>query len=382
MSPLVLVSFSVFLQLLCVGATFTTLEAYNASLGGSEAMLGALWLALSLPRGLLSPFWGGLSDRVGRRPILVVGAIATIAGSLCWAFAGGAWWMLLASRLVDSIFSAQAPVAMSVVADVTPPERRSAGMGFVGAMVGLAFSIGPLMGVASEWIGLANLGFAMAACQAGSLALVLMLPETRPADARKDAPLVPVLHAPSRQRALAHPAALPLLAVAFLMTASYGHFFSAFPLAAGLWYGWGVRETGVGFALFGFASVVAQGALVRPLVPRLGERALLLAGLPTMAAGFGVAALSPAPALLYVAIVLIAVGGGLAAPCVQGWLSRTAGPRDQGLLSGFSQTAQTVGRGLGPFLASLLFAAGAPWPFVAGAVIALACGAMAMRIPK
>lgn len=381
MKPLPLVAGSVFLQLLCVGATFTTLEAYNTSLGGSEVMLGSLWLALTVPRGALAPFWSGISDRTGRKPVLIMGACATVAGSLCWAFAGGAWWMLLLSRLVDSVFSAQAPVAMSVVADSTPPERRAAGMGMIGAAVALALTIGPLVGVASERIGLANLGFVMAGLQLASLALLLLLPETRrPSASSAERPLVPMLDASARARVLAGGTAAPLLAVAFLMAASISHILSAFPLAAAAWYGWGVRQTAIGFAVSGIGGVLAQGGLVRPLVPRFGERRLLIAGLPLIAAGYGIMMLRPPPPLMYAAIAVVALGGGLATPCLQAWLSRTAGPEDQGLLLGFSQTAQTFGRGAGSFVASWLFAFAAPLPFATAAAFAIVAGVLAMRI--
>ncbi len=381
MRVLLVVAGIVFLQLLCVGATFSTLEPFNAELGGSPEMLGLLWLALSAPRGLLAPLWAGLSDRVGRKPIMIAGSLATIAGSLCWSMSS-AWWILLLSRLIDSSFSAQAPVAMAIVADTTPPERRSAGMGVIGAAVGLAFAIGPLLGILSDSIGLGNMGYVFAGLQSLSLLLIVFaLPETRPAHAGGEPPpLIPLFHGETRRRALRHPAAVRLLLVSLVMTAGVAHFFTLFPMAAKDWYGWGVRESAVGFAILGVVGIFVQGGLVRSLAPRFGEKRLLMAGLPITAAGFVLLACYPPEALIYAAPALIAFGSGLAVPCLQGWLSRTAGPGDQGLLLGLSQTAQTMGRGIGPFAGTLVYPLAVVAPFCVAAALILAAAVAVARI--
>ncbi len=381
MRVLFVVAGIVFFQLLCVGATFSTLEPFNTELGGSEAMLGLLWLALSAPRGLLAPLWGGLSDRLGRKPIMIIGCLATIAGSVCWGMADS-WWILFASRLLDSTFSAQAPVATAIIADATPPEKRSAGMGLIGAAVGLAFAIGPLLGIVSETIGLRNMGYLFAGLQFVSLSLILFaLPETRPEpDPAKLPPLIPLLHTETRRRALRHPAALPLLVAAFVMTAGLAHFFSVYPLATRDWYGWGVRQSAMGFAILGFVGIVVQGGLVRSLVPRFGERRLLMIGLPLTALGFLLIAFHPSIMYLYVGPATIALGSGLAVPCLQGWLSQTVGARDQGLLLGLSQTAQTMGRGFGPFVGTLVYPVAVAAPFLLAAFLVLAAAVVIVKI--
>jgi len=366
----------VFLQLLCVGATFSTMAEFNLQLGGTDGMLGLLWLAFSLPRGVLSPFWGGISDRIGRKPIMIAGCLATIAGSLCWSVSS-VWWMLLVSRLLDSVFSAQAPVAMAIVADSTRPEKRAAGMGMVGAAVGLAFAIGPLIGISSAHIGLHNLGYVMAILQTLSLCVILFaLPETRPASGAAAGPLIPVLHKETRVRAFSHAAVAPLLLTMLLMTVASSHFFTLFPLATRDWYGWGVKQEGIGFAVLGVVGVLTQGGLVRPLVARLGELRLLRIAIPILGFGFLLMAYHPSALWIHVATATIALGGGLAVPSLQGWLSRSAGERDQGLVLGLSQTCQAAGRGFGPWIGARLYGFGPSVPFIFAAVLAMAAASV------
>lgn len=379
--PVLVLFFVVLLQTLCVGANFTTLQFFAEDLGRSGVWVGLLWFALTVPRALLSPLWGSLSDRIGRKPLLVLGSVGAIGGSLLWAVAES-YGVLLASRVVDSALSATAVIAFAVVADTVEPRKRAAGMGLLGAGVMLAFTVGPIMGaLVTEAHGFRALGWTMAALQAASLLLILVaFRETRPASARPPreatAPLLPIFSAAVWRRAFSHPQTAGLLAVSFILTAGYTVFNTAFPNAAARWYDWTQAEVAWAFVVLGLTAGLAQGGLVRPLVPRLGEARVILIGGSIMAVGFGLLGLSLPPAGSLIVTGVIALGGGIAIPSLAGLLSRGVGEDDQGLVLGLNQTAQGIGRGLGPLVGSLVMVALPAAPFWIAAVLVAAATAL------
>ncbi|MBI5153898.1 MFS transporter [Candidatus Poribacteria bacterium] len=366
MRPLAVIAAVVFLQLLVTGANFSTLHFYGSVLGANEALIGLLWFVLSGPRALLTPFWGSVSDRWGRKPVLVIGTLGTIAGSLLWA-KGGNYWVLFASRLVDSLLSAQAGIAMAIVADTTPREKRAAWMGVMGSVVMLAFVIGPPVGaIVAEKSGFRVLGLGMAGLQALSLLLILVaLPETRPVALAGTGRLhVPLLEADVWRRLLASPSALVILAVLCLLTGGYSHFNTAFPKAAEVWQGFGQRECGYAFALLGLLGAVVQGGLIRPLAPRVGERVLSVSGTAIMGVSFLLMAQGARGAgFLWWGAALLGIGGGFAIPVLNALLSRVVHDDDQGLVMGLAATATGLGRAIGPALAGALLHVGTELPF-------------------
>ncbi|MDK2972694.1 MAG: transporter, family, tetracycline resistance protein [Candidatus Sumerlaeota bacterium] len=358
MRPIYVIALIAFCQVICVGANFTTLKFYSESFGGTGLMVGLLWVGLTMPRAVLSPMWGSLSDRWGRRPILVVGSIGSILGSLIW-WQAGSYGTLLTSRVVDSLLGAQATIAFSVIADCTTPERRAAGMGMVGGLVLLGFTIGPAVGglVSSAW-GFAPLGLVMACIQSVGLLLILFaLPETRPESAavRAAASWLPeAFHVTAWRALLGAPGMAAMLVVSLVVMASYAVYNTAFPNQAVSWFTWNQRDLVPAFMILGIGGAIAQGGLVRVLVPRFGEARLVIGGGIVMIAAFLVLSLRlPAPALL-AATGMLALGGGVAFPCITALLSRLTPNDRQGLLLGINQMAQGLGRGFG-FLAGSAF---------------------------
>lgn len=396
----------VLLQLLTVATQFTTLNRLGLELGDDPALLGYLWAAYALPRAISGPLLSGLSDRIGRRPLMLLGGLATVASSLVWAMSQS-FPMLIASRLIDSLLAAHSIVAFAVAADLTPPARRAATMGYLGTAVGVAFILGPKLGeLFSREFGLHAVGLLNAGFSAAGVALTLFaLPETRPAP---DPPIVPAFDHPhvstrssvtvpqltletsfptvllddsdrgrlffgGRLRVINVPIAV-VLGFTLIWTTGYTHINTAFELSSGVWFGYGANELSWAWMLLGFTGVVAQGGLLCLIVRRIGDADTSALGALLGLVGFALMATGWTPVWLFVGVTLVGLGAGLAFGASTGLLSRLASPERQGLILGLGQTAQHIGRGLGPVMGARLFCDwGAHAPFASAAAMSLAC---------
>jgi len=367
-SPLLVLCAVIFLQMVCVGSNFPTLNTFGEELGMPAALLGLLWAAFALPRAVATPFWGSLSDRWGRKPVMLLGSAGTLAGSVLWLLSDS-WGMLVASRAVDALLSAQATIAFAIVADITPREKRSAGMGLLGGVVSLAIIIGaPAGALWAETFGFRSVGWLTGGLELASFLLVLFaLPETKAkAGSRGGAALS------GAGRVLASPAVFWLLVSTFIFTAAYTPLNTALQKSTASWYDYTERHVGYAFALLGLASAIVQGGLVRRLAPRYGERTLAWAGMAMVGAAFTVMGAIQNAAIFWTAVALVGTGIGFVMPSLTARLSHMVAEEDQGLAGGLSQTAQTLGRALGPVLGSLLFVhAGPSMPFFCGAAVAM-----------
>jgi DHA1 family tetracycline resistance protein-like MFS transporter len=360
------------LLLLSTGTQFPTLNPFGVELGGNEGRLGWLWFWFALPRAFFGPFWASFSDVYGRRPIFILGGIGMVAGSVVWAMAGS-FEMLVASRIVDSVLSAQAAVAFAVVADITPPEKRAASMGLLGGAASLAFIFGPGLGAFfASAFDLASVGWLNAGLQGSALLLaVLFLPETvKRAETRSFS--LPILQGRTWSRLASLPQVPQFLLVSLIFTIGYTQFNTVFQLGMERRFGFDERMVGVAWMILGFFSALAQGGLVRALVPRFGEVSVAGSGILLTTAGFVLMAFSPTTTLVWVATASLGLGVGMALAALAGLISRSTPEADQGIVQGLNQTAQQMGRSLGPLLGSVTFAAfGAKIPFVVAAIIAL-----------
>jgi len=362
----------VFFLLLSTGTQFPTLNPYGDSLGGTAAQLGWLWFWFAAPRALSGPLWASLSDVVGRRPIFILGGLGMIAGSVVWAMAGS-FEMLVTSRIIDSALSAQAAVAFAVVADITRPEKRASSMGLLGMFASLAFIIGPVFGAFfSASYGLAAVGWLNAGLQGVALMLaIFFLPESAPrrASARFS---IPILQSRTWSRLVRLPTIPLLLLVVLIFTICYTQFNTAFQLSTGLLFGFDERMVGFAWMILGLCAAISQGGLVRHMVPRFGEPTVAGMGIAATAAGFLLMAIAPTPLLYWVATAVLGLGVGLALAAINAWVSISVSSSDQGMIQGFNQTAQQIGRAIGPLLGSAGVAALGPRiPFAIAALIGM-----------
>ena len=347
--------------------------------GGNTAraaeMMGIFGTVWALMQFVCSPVLGALSDRYGRRPVILVSnfglgldyVLMAMAPSLGWLFAG---------RVISGITAASVPTAMAYIADVTPPEKRAGAYGMVGAAFGLGFIIGPAAGGLLGAIDPRLPFWAAAALSLGNAMYgMFVLPESLPEEKRAAFSWMRANPVGSLQLLRSYPGLLSLSGVAFISRLAHDVLPSTFVLYAGYRYGWGEREVGFTMAGVGICASIVQGALVRPIVARIGERATLLVGLTLGAVGFSIYGLASEPRWFLFGVPLMSLWG-LSGPAVQGLMSRRVDPSAQGRLQGAVMSMGSVAGLLGPGLFTQTFAtfvAHQEWHFP-GAAFVLASG--------
>ncbi len=364
MSPIVIAALFVLFEGLGVGAMLPTLSYYGGELGASAFWIGMLFAATPAPKIFTNTLFGTLSDRFGRKPVLLVVIAGSIAASVLWALAPHFTWLLVA-RLVAGVFGAQATLGQAVAVDSAPPDRRAAAVGMLGAAFGIAFAVGPFLGgLVAHHFGNAAIGWMYAGLQTLSLIVVAVaLPETRSEAARdnrsKSYTLVELLRLPN---------VAVLLSVELFMTVATMSMFSTFGVALERVYEATEKQTGYLFGLFGIVGVFVQGGFVRPVVKRLGERNTALFGAGAMLPGaiLFTAAFGAGLPLGWVvaAVVTFAVGVSLLTPTQTALLSHSVDADHQGAVLGTNQGVIAIGRTSGAICgAALLSNVGVAAPF-------------------
>jgi multidrug resistance protein len=332
------------------------------------------WLAtsFSLAQFLASPAMGLLSDRFGRRPVLLWSILGTAAGYFLFGFAQSLA-LLFAARILDGITGGNISTAQSYIADVTPPEDRAKSFGLIGAAFGIGFVAGPALGGALSKLSLHAPAFA-----AGFLSLAtffaayFILPESLPAAHRRRAPVSLADLNPFRSLVLgfARRGLRPIFLGWFLLTLPFAGMQSNFALFTLVRFSLTPADNALLFTYLGVLATFFQGYLIRRLLPRFGERRLAIWGLALCAAGFLLIGWSPGVAFLYLAIAVTALGNSFATPSLTGLVSKQVHPGEQGLFLGVNQSVAAFTRAVGPVLAGIVFdAAGPASPYWSGAII-------------
>lgn len=315
-------------------------------------LFGTTWAAMQF---LASPILGALSDRFGRRPVILASNFGLGLDYIVMALAPNIGWLFF-GRLISGITAASVPTASAYIADVTTPEKRAAGFGMLGAAFGIGFVLGPAMGGLLGqhdkhlpfWVAA---GLSLANAMYGTFVLPESLPkEKRAAFSWKRANPVGALKLLAGHREL-----FGLAAVIFLSFLAHEVLPSTFVLYAGYRYGWGAATVGMTLAMVGICSGAVQGGLVGPAVRRFGERKTLITGLLCGALGFAIYGLAPTGHLFWLGIPVMAIWG-LANPSMQGLMTKRVGPSEQGRLQGTLSSLRGIGGMLGPGLFTLTFA--------------------------
>ena len=366
---------TVFIDLLGFGLVIPILPTYAKELGASNIQVGFLAGIFSAMNFFFTPFMGSYSDRIGRRPIILLSIAANVIGYLIFGIAGSLTLFVL-SRLVNGIGSSNIAAAQAYISDITKPEDRTKYLGMIGAAFGLGFVFGPAAGgfikahYGFEWVGFT----AAILCGINFLSAYFFLPES----IKEKNPSSPIRFVPFRDYANA--LQKPLLREILMLWVIYIMAFTMMQtVSALLWkehYGLDEKHIGFVFAMIGIASAVAQGGLVGILSKKLGTNKILLLGCVLMFIGLGIIPLVPKDyfwtgTILW--ICFIAMGGGCLTPSLQSLVSLISPPNEQGRMLGLSQSLGSLSRVVGPAISGFAYDIHFSTPYFIGSGLMVAC---------
>jgi DHA1 family tetracycline resistance protein-like MFS transporter len=383
------------LDILALGIIIPVLPLLvEAFLGGDTSraatMFGLFGTTWALMQFVFAPILGALSDRWGRRPVILISCAGLGLDYVLMALAPTLGWLFL-GRVISGITAASFSTAGAYIADVTPVEKRAAGFGMIGAAFGLGFVLGPAMGGVLGAID-PRLPFWTAAGLALANAAYgyFVLPESLPPDKRTSFSWARVNPVGSLRLLRSHRELFGIATVSVIYHLAHHVLPSVFVLYGAYRYGWDVRATGFTLAAVGVISVIVQGGLVRPLVARFGERRTLLVGLACGAVGFVIFALAETGTHFWIGLPVFGLMG-LYGPSAQGLMTRHVQPSEQGQLQGINSSFMGMTGIVGPGLFTFTFAAFigpvANWhlpgaPFLLAAFLLLAALAVAWRVTR
>jgi len=396
---------------------------YAARFGASPLMIGILGSTYPAMQFIGAPILGRLSDRFGRRPILLVSQLGTLVGFLTLGFAN-ALWLLFLSRIIDGISGANISTAQAVVTDVTNEKTRTQGLGLIGAAFGMGFILGPI--IAFVVLLATNESYQAVAFTAAFFSLVSILltffwlPETRNPDRKTFSHRSPFSFQ-AMTDALRQPVVGILLILMFAQQLAFGGYEQMFSLFTLNRLGMGARDTSGLFALAGLFIVVVQGGLIGPWSKKYGDRWLVMLGLSTLAAGLILTATTPQipvpwynqakirsemqgaasvqlinvdlpsegnkgwPGIIWILIASFpaALGGGVLHPAINSLITKSVSKDEAGGILGVSAGFYSAANAITPlFFGSLFQWFGAPVPFLAGGILLAVLWVIAMKIVK
>jgi len=345
-----------------------------------DAIVAALLISFSLCQFIAVPTLGALSDRYGRRVILLVSLLGSAAGYLIFGL-GGALWVLFLGRIIDGLTGGNLAAIYAYAADITEPKDRTKFFGQLGAAAGFGFVIGPALGgliySVTGGSNSAPLYFAALVTLANTVWGYFAMPESLAPEKRSENIPLAGLNPFSQLLSVFKLAQLRVLLLGiFLWVFAFAIMQSNLSSLTETHLGWRPDATSVIFFVVGVIGIIVQGWIIPRTLPRYGELKLTIIGLVSLAIGFSLLALLAAtliPALVFAGIIFTATGNGLVTPTFTGLLSQSVGPRDQGRVQGGSQSIQALARVLAPVWVGVVLGINdqlLPVPYITG-VIAL-----------
>jgi DHA1 family tetracycline resistance protein-like MFS transporter len=400
-SPLLPIFLIVMVDVLGLTIILPLLPFYAERLGASPTVVGLLVSTYAACQLVAGPVLGQMSDRVGRRPLLLVSQMGTFIGFLILAWAGfiGLLWLVFVSRVIDGLTAGNLSLAQAYISDVTRPEERAKSFGVIGVAFGIGFLIGPAISGFLSTFGYEYPIFAAAALSFTSiLSTYFLLPSAPviPESEKREGPPPPagrrlrVLDWGNYATYFKRPALASLLWQFFSFTFTFAIFMSGFALFAERRYTWnghpfGVKEVGYVFAYVGFLGIILQGGLIGRLVRKFGEEKLVYAGFVTATAGFGLMGFTYRLPGLLVASSIASFGTGVLRPALTSLITQRAGRDEQGVVLGLTQSLMSVAQIIGPVIAGFLIDRGllTTWAVVGAAVsaVGIAIGSFKPRVP-
>lgn len=352
--PLLIIFLTIFIDLLGFGLVIPILPFYAEHFGASAFQVGLLSMSYSLMQFIFAPIWGRISDRVGRRPVLLLCLIGTAVGHLVFSFSDSLI-MLFVSRSLTGIAAASIPVAMAYISDVTTEENRAKGMGLVGAAFGLGFIFGPAIGgILSQYGFPVPIYFASLLSAVASVLAYFKLPESfnpseiKNVDEQK-------FNLKNLKKALVNPAIGLLFIIFFLITLSFANLETVFALFTERKFGYDATINGYIFTLVGVISALTQGVLIGPLVKKFGEKKLITSSVFLLGTGFLLFPLANNIYTFLPVVALIAFSIGVHNPSVITLISKNTPKEKQGGILGLNQSLGSLARVMGPVWGGFFF---------------------------
>ena len=364
---IIILFFTLIVVMLGFGMIIPILPFYIKSFGASGSALGALMATYGALQFLFAPVWGSLSDRYGRKPILMIGVLGNALAQLFFGLSTELWMLFVARALAGILSSATLPTAMAYIGDSTSKEERGGGMGIIGAAMGIGMVIGPGLG---GWLGgksLATPFFLASGLSMLAFALIfLVLPESsRPQGAQSRKVSGPQFN--RLWHALTGPLGI-LFLMAFLLTFGLTNFEGVFGLYAADRYHYGTREVGLLLVTIGVISAIVQGALTGPLARRWGEVNVIRSSLIGSAIGFILMTQAQTFLQVLCTVCFFVLSNALLNPAVAALISKRT-TRGQGISMGLNNSFLSLGRIAGPLWAGMVFDVNMNLPYLSGAAI-------------
>jgi multidrug resistance protein len=359
-SPLVVIFTTVFIDLVGFGIVIPVLPFYaeGTRFNATPRTVGLLFASYSIMQLIFSPVLGRLSDKHGRRPVLLISIIGTGIGFLILGFAT-TLWMLFVGRILDGITGGNISTAQAYIADITTKEERAKGMGLLGAAFGLGFIFGPAIGgILSQWGVWVPFLFAAGLCFANATLLYFTLPETVTADHPARTLAAGGRGLSQLIESLRQPRLGFVLIIYFMFIVAFSIMTTTFSLYTMFRFGYDAKHNGYLFAYVGIIAVIIQGGLIGRLVKRFGELPLVIVGALFFAGSlFAVPFVGPQFGGLLALLIgggIFSAGNSLATPSLTSLASKSVGRGEQGSVLGVTQSVASLARAVGPSLAALL----------------------------
>lgn len=364
--PTVVIFITVFIYLLGFGMILPVLPILSTHYGATAFQAGLLMSVFSLMQFMFAPFWGKLSDKYGRRPILIYCLLGEGLSYLVLAHSQSLE-MLFVSRILTGFFGASISTASAYISDITSKENRTKGMAIIGVAFGLGFLFGPAIGggltlLAKKYSQDQNFILTFSAYPVAALCFLTFIFAYFFLVESRERKLIGDEKSPRKQfhniaEMFKKPVLGKLMLIFGVTTLCMAMMESTLVLLMKDKFNWGIAESSFGFAYVGICILFTQGFLVRKLVPKYGEKFIIRLGLSSMALGFALIAVASTVPMMGVAMTFLSVGNAFTNPSILGSISLITDPSEQGVTLGTTQSLSALGRVIGPAFGTLLFGA-------------------------
>jgi MFS transporter, DHA1 family, multidrug resistance protein len=376
---LLILFFTMVVVMMGFGIIIPIMPFYVTRFGAGGSALGGMMAVFSIMQFLFSPIWGDLSDRFGRKPIIMIGAFGNAISMLLFGLADNLEMMFLSRALAGILSSATLPTAMAFISDSTTERDRGQGMGIIGAAMGVGMIIGPGIG---GWLGSANLSMPFYVAAGLSMAAVVLiwaiLPESLPVEKRviKPGRAIRMPDFGMMFKALAGPIGF-LLFLAFLVNFGLANFEGIFGLYAKDRYAYGPEQVGTVLTVIGVISVIIQGMLTGPATRWLGDEKVILLSLVASAVGFAMMLFANSFSAVLLTVGFFVFSNAMLRPAIASLTSKRV-PGSQGMTMGLNNAYQSLGRVVGPLWAGFFFDRNINLPYSSAAIVMLVSFVLAL----